>query len=568
MINATPFSVKQSKPRSRSTSTQLYAVMGTAPSHTWATATGLLASSLVGILSERTVLPPNTGILGTLITSAVLSNLGWVPATHALYNLCWSIVLPASLAFLLIQKQPQSSASNSNAADNKKNIKRNSQASDFIQVGIAFVVASFASFLGCTLSFLICRSFPTLWFSPVDAAIAGGCLCASYIGGSVNFFATARVLTTKSSSASSLLSSMAAADLLVMALYFGWMSTALRRKRLLKFFHEAPDETATMTGNTTTVLVDAPTPTVDATDELDRKTLLDSCEMTTNVIPVASNNASSSWTGFTVVSQWIKNMNDTTTNNNRTSTTTTTAMMRVTATLLVSLLAWNMASLANTVELWLNPILPGTSCAVIALLGTALQRITQVLENDDNKTDKTTTLIPRQKLLLVRWWHTMQEAATPLSNLSFQLFFSAVGMSANLGCALQTGPASVWFSGIAIITHVIVTLGLCRCYSCGWGSLFGVPSWRKKKGYSSSDNDSVIAPANGGNTAARLQLRHVLVASNAAIGGPATAAAFAGQQKTGLTLAATLWGVVGYGVGTNLGIAASQWYQSMLGLVQ
>jgi Kef-type K+ transport system membrane component KefB len=64
----------------------------------------------------------------------------------------------------------------------------------------------------------------------------------------------------------------------------------------------------------------------------------------------------------------------------------------------------------------------------------------------------------------------MQDAATPLSNLSFQLFFSAVGMSANLGYALQTGPASVWFSGIAIVTHIILTLGLCRCYSGGWGS--------------------------------------------------------------------------------------------------
>ena len=101
-----------------------------------------------------------------------------------------------------------------------------------------------------------------------------------------------------------------------------------------------------------------------------------------------------------------------------------------------------------------------------------------------------------------------------------------------------------------------------RCYSCGFGSFFGVP----RKGSGSLDNGSGNAPADAIATTRRLQLRHVLVASNAAIGGPATAAAFAGQQKTGLTLAATLWGVVGYGVGTNLGIAASQWYQSMLGL--
>jgi uncharacterized membrane protein len=51
----------------------------------------------------------------------------------------------------------------------------------------------------------------------------------------------------------------------------------------------------------------------------------------------------------------------------------------------------------------------------------------------------------------------------------------------------------------------------------------------------------------------------VLIASNAAIGGPATAAAFCGQlaesnpRKPGLTLAATVYGVVGYATGTTIG---------------
>ena len=47
------------------------------------------------------------------------------------------------------------------------------------------------------------------------------------------------------------------------------------------------------------------------------------------------------------------------------------------------------------------------------------------------------------------------------------------------------------------------------------------------------------------------------MASNAAIGGPATAATFAGQlagsRKEELAIAGTFWGVVGYGFGTTIG---------------
>jgi hypothetical protein len=163
-----------------------------------------------------------------------------------------------------------------------------------------------------------------------------------------------------------------------MALYFAWMSTALRRKRLLKFFHETTMPMTT--GNA--VLVDTTISVTDATDDLDPRTLQDSAEITSHVIPISSNKSLSSWSIFTVVSQWFKNMNDTTTakNNNKNRShfndTGHHADESDSNIILVSILAWSMALLANTVELWLNPILPGTSCAAIALLGTTLQRMT------------------------------------------------------------------------------------------------------------------------------------------------------------------------------------------------
>lgn len=64
-----------------------------------------------------------------------------------------------------------------------------------------------------------------------------------------------------------------------------------------------------------------------------------------------------------------------------------------------------------------------------------------------------------------------------------------------------------------------------------------------------------------------IKLEHVLVASNAAIGGPATAAAFAcGQTSANVDLAnaATVWGVVGYAIGTGIGICLYELLRAMI----
>lgn len=72
-----------------------------------------------------------------------------------------------------------------------------------------------------------------------------GCLCASYIGGSVNFFATASIISSQMAvlfpmgskeMISDLISAMAAADLLVMALYFVGLSAMLSVKKLKSIF--------------------------------------------------------------------------------------------------------------------------------------------------------------------------------------------------------------------------------------------------------------------------------------------------------------------------------------------
>jgi len=128
------------------------------------------------------------------------------------------------------------------------------------------------------------------------------------------------------------------------------------------------------------------------------------------------------------------------------------------------------------------------------------------------------------------WKHDTVRIAEPLSQLCFYSLFASIGMTADITTAVRDGPACLLFSLLALAVHMLVTL---------------VGSWIVRT-YSRRDRQSI-------------QLEDVLVASNAAIGGPATAAAFCGQirgesRTNGLAVAATVWGVVGYAVGTTVGV--------------
>jgi uncharacterized membrane protein len=306
--------------------------------------------------------------------------------------------------------------------------------------------------VGCFVSFLICAKWPNLWLTPPNAAIAASCLCASYIGGSVNFFATSRILRGPND----LITSMAAADLLVMALYFAFLTAALQSSRLKTLFHNEQD-LETETTNALTLLREA------ETDSLPLKNSF--------------------------------------------------SLQMVLATMLVAALSLGIVEIANRVEGILDPILPGTACAVICLLSTLVLRY-----------------MPRTP----QFWRDFKSAAKPLSQICFHLLFASLGMSANLGQAFSVqGPACVWFSLTALLIHMFITLT---------GSL-------------------VLKRF------INIKLEHVLVASNAAIGGPATAAAFCGQISStgaGLVVAATVWGVVGYAIGTGISIHLYRVLHAML----
>jgi len=106
------------------------------------------------------------------------------------------------------------------------------------------------------------------------------------------------------------------------------------------------------------------------------------------------------------------------------------------------------------------------------------------------------------------------------SNFAFLLVFGSMGLSLDVSSTLAQGPATLFLAAGALVIHLVTVLGLGRL-------VFQLP------------------------------LLDLLVASQAAIGGPATAATLCAQcGATSLVTAATVWGVVGYAMGTTLGVTA------------
>jgi uncharacterized membrane protein len=172
----------------------------------------------------------------------------------------------------------------------------------------------------------------------------------------------------------------------------------------------------------------------------------------------------------------------------------------------ISMISANvMIKLANRVEARFSPSLPGTACAAIAVATPLIQRLL------------TSTVADSAVLTSVN---------APLARWSFLMVFAALGMSMNVKQVVQHGPACLVFSSLALLVHGAVTLVGSKLYK------------------------TVVDPS--------LTLADTLTASNAAIGGPTTAAAFAGQvstQKSDLIVAGTFWGIVGYAIGTTVGLA-------------
>jgi len=343
------------------------------------------------------------------------------------------------------------------------------------RISIPFLITPLASLLGSWLSYrcaLVFRwfQFPATGVGIVKAKelarITTGCMSASYVGGSVNFMSTARLIGAPGD----LIGSLVTADLFTMAIYFSFLSSSLDWEWLLSKFALS----------TTTV-----TTTIKEIKKVEE-------------FPESSKNK--------------PNLRFTEKNISSSSSPTSELNDLCLASIPLLLTTFLIVQMANRVENIVGRFVPGTTCALIAVVAPILNSFVQ---------DKT-------------FWAPFSRVATLWSDFFFLSFFASIGATANLSSALSMGPACLLFSIIALMVHVV-------------GTVFGCLLWKR-----------YMAMMGSGGT---LDLEDVWIASNAAIGGPATAAAFCGRMKKrdpdklrGRTISATVWGVVGYAIGTIVGV--------------
>jgi len=457
----------------------------------------LSVSAAAGTVADKMKLlgGGGSGTVVSLLVASVLSNIGLAPSSHPLYDICWTKLLPASLALMLMTGF---------RGDDHELLKEvDTAGADVVKttiksVSLPFAIGSLGSVLGCILSFagsLLLGGKAGRWsLPPCDAAVAAGCICSSYVGGTVNLFATARILgdSLKSSDPNavaleSLLGSIAAADLLVMAVYFAGLSAAVKSPYFKRMFPGRPK--GEQNGGEGTI-----TATADVLKDTSIESQISASvglQLHRETRPVA-------------------------------------------AVTFASALSYGIVNLSSRFERAFYSLcgVPGMGCAAIAVLSTAFGRLL-------GRIKIVWTSAKGEDQEVFPWLQDEMNRVCPkLSGLCFHLLFAAIGTAANVGVALQHGPASFLFALSALMFHFVTIL---------LGSFSLTQMLPKSK----------------------LSIEEVAVASNAAIGGPATAAAFAGSlcigndrrssmKRRGLILAGTVWGVVGYAIGTAMGVCLSK----------
>lgn len=369
-------------------------------------------ASTFGLMSDKLRLfSGDAGPVLSLIVSALLSNALSITPNDLVVDICWKL-LPASLAFLLIS--PSSQHKENNDASMHSSAKETITA-----MSIPFILGSLGSIIGCIISAIVLKggSNNTNLFqmkSRNHAIIAAGCLVSSYIGGSVNFFATANIIESRkeklfqsgyASDTSDLFTAMATADLLVMAVYFAFLFSVSNFKPLQRAF---PGRCSIDTDDFSSVGLNEPSSASNVTT--DRPSGIN-CSL-------------------------------------------------IISTIISSVFVCNIVGVSDMFENITSRFIPGTGCAAVACLSALFSSALNGVSNRKNNIFLSNAA--------VRFQNDLTRIGPFISNLFFMLLFASIGLNANLHRALQHGASSLAFAFIALVVHIVVILGFSWVFSVGF----------------------------------------------------------------------------------------------------
>lgn len=158
------------------------------------------AATLGQLLEENTSIGGRVSApILTMASTSALATAGALPATSAAYDVVWKWLMPIGVVLALLEQ---------------RHVFRGGEGHDVASVLGGFVVGAAGTVIGTLAAFAACGRV-----LGAEGWKIAGCLCASYIGGSVNFAATAQAVDMMSSGGQALLSAGMAADNFAMACY-------------------------------------------------------------------------------------------------------------------------------------------------------------------------------------------------------------------------------------------------------------------------------------------------------------------------------------------------------------
>jgi uncharacterized membrane protein len=367
----------------------------------WALWAILFLAAAFGLWAEKTKWGSKlSAVIVTILATFLLSNLSIIPTDAPSYDVVWTYLVPIAIPLLLFK------------ANLRKIIK---EAGPTL---IAFGFGAIGTVLGTIIAFNLISLGEEGWK-------LAGIFCSTYIGGSMNFVASAEALQMNSGD---ILTAGVAADNLMMTIYFIILFTLPSVKYLVKIF---------------------PTHHEDSKDDIS----LDLKEENENKMI-------------------------------------------------------ELFGMAKALAISISICAVGFAVAdIIAIKGTGILIITALIVI-------VATSFPKQISAI--------NGADKIGILLMQVFFAAIGASANIIVVLKFGPILFVFAALILFTHLIFLLVA--------GKIF------------------------------KLDLAEIVIASNANMGGPTTAAAMAVARKwRALVIPAILCGTLGYAVATFIGVAIGYW---------